>query len=98
MRIVDIESLKIPYREALERSLIYGIGFEKGVDYVIGLIKQLPTVEAVPVRKGKWVRDYKSLGMVWNCSKCGSREFGHAEYLSKFCDNCGADMRGEKDE
>lgn len=62
---------------------------------IYNAIKDAPTVEAVPVRKGKWIRDYKSLGMVWNCSKCGSREFGHAEYLSKFCDNCGADMRGE---
>ena len=61
-------------------------------------IENAPIIETVPVRKGKWVRDYKAIGMVWNCSECGSLEFGYAEYLSKFCDNCGVDMRGESDD
>jgi hypothetical protein len=71
---------------------------EKWIPLNVDAVNEQPTIEAVPVRKGKWLRDYKSLGMVWNCSECGSLEFGYAEYLSKFCDNCGADMRGDSDE
>ncbi len=60
-------------------------------------IENAPTIEAVPVRKGKWIRDYKSIGKTWNCSECRCLEFGDEEYLDKFCPNCGADMRGKQD-
>lgn len=52
------------------------------------LVKRQPTVDAVPVRHGRWVADPEDDG-VYSCSECGRYEF----YESAFCPNCGADMR-----
>ena len=48
-----------------------------------------PTIDAVPVRRGKWI-DWKYENM--KCSLCGSLWL-HDEESYKFCPNCGADMR-----
>ena len=51
---------------------------------------------AQPERKtGKWIKASESRGTcLYKCSECGNL------YLCKhsFCPNCGADMRGDKDE
>ena len=61
-------------------------------------VDELPTVEAVPVVHGKWIKldgNWKSLNTgesltVHQCSECGNY-FIHATY--NFCPHCGADMR-----
>lgn len=53
------------------------------------LLRDTPTVEAVPVVHGEWVF-VNDIIPYYRCSKCGVKE----EYaLAKFCRNCGADMR-----
>lgn len=66
---------------------------------------QLPSAQQEQ-KKGKWI---KATGMMppefhghHCCSECGNfanmePPFGSREDLSKFCPNCGADMRGEQD-
>lgn len=57
-------------------------------------IDNMPTVE--PKRKtGKWIREGWEV-VYLRCSVCGYRDY--AEEHNNFCPNCGADMRGEKDE
>lgn len=56
---------------------------------VIGdVIKKAPTVEVVPVVRGKWKFHCHS---IYVCSNCGKE----VDYkgMSNFCPNCGADMR-----
>ena len=50
-------------------------------------------------KKGEWLPDNRPDGGFWVCSECKfpSEAFA-ANVLYKFCPNCGADMRGEKDE
>ena len=52
-----------------------------------------PTIEAEPVKHGKWIEKYCS----WYCSECGKS--GYKGYIpakpSDFCPNCGARMDGE---
>lgn len=66
------------------------------------VIKSLPPV--TPIRpKGEW--KYDKTIQNWRCSKCnetpktlgyvGTKEFMTEHF--KFCNHCGADMRGEKD-
>lgn len=43
--------------------------------------------------QGEWVSNHDGS---WNCSECGLRVLIYAK--GNFCPNCGADMRGEKDE
>lgn len=52
-------------------------------------IDQAPTVDAVPVRHGKWV-EYPAADGLNQCSECGVLRFGESNY----CPNCGAKMDG----
>lgn len=63
-------------------------------------VRALPSVE----NKGTWIYD-KSI-YNWRCSECGKTPpptgyVGKAEFMAthfKFCNYCGADMRGKADE
>ena len=56
---------------------------------VPNIIRNIPAADVQPVKRGHWIEvDY---GMFVKCSECGNiSEFEH-----NYCDECGADMRGE---
>lgn len=54
-------------------------------EYVRSTVKAQPTVDAVPVRHGKWIDD--------NCSICG--EYVYKGDRGNYCPNCGARMDEE---
>lgn len=55
-----------------------------------GWIDDAPTVDAVPVRHGRWEEDPSGYGF-WICSACGFvSEASAANVLYKFCPHCGA--------
>lgn len=60
-------------------------------------VMALPTVDAVPVRHGRWEWD----GEAFVCSACGSGYKGQPTMMGKpmfeFCPVCGADMRKDGD-
>lgn len=59
-----------------------------------GVIDEQPTVEAVPVVRGEWIRVPSSdtmTGAAYKCSKCGKMRYG--SFMPNFCQHCGADMR-----
>ena len=66
----------------------------------IETIKQLPSI----ANDGEWIYD-KSI-YNWRCSRCGQTPpptgyVGTADFMAthfKFCNHCGADMRGEQNE
>ena len=51
-------------------------------------IKNAPTIDAVPVKHGRWIND--------NCSECGLYVY-HGD-MRNYCPNCGARMDGDCDE
>ena len=59
----------------------------------LGCIEDAPTVEAVPVVRGKWIKGIYG----WHCSEC-VESFGPELYYEcgykkpNFCPNCGARM------
>lgn len=99
MRLIDAD--------ALCKKLQEEIGSPEGhkklmrINY---LITSAPTIEAEPVRRGKWIDKSYDSDNSWECSEC------HEEYLmlyddycefvewAKYCPNCGAYMRGKQDE
>ena len=61
------------------------------------IVDQQPTVDAVPVRHGKWIHEVRytidSLHSYqqYRCSECGTTYITN----TKYCPNCGARMDGK---
>ena len=59
-------------------------------------VKDLPTVDAVPVRHGKWLPENRTMDAYWVCSCCGFPSEAHGAFkIYKYCPNCGARMDEE---
>ena len=66
-------------------------------------IDDAPTVDAVPVRHGRWIKKRywsegvgmgESYGYWYACSECNHEvKSGYGGCSDRFCNNCGADMR-----
>lgn len=63
-------------------------------DEVCVAIDDAPTVDAVPVRHGKWVTN--KIGM-FECSNCKTMLFSRST-LWRYCPFCGARMDAEREE
>lgn len=58
-------------------------------------LSYLPTIEAEPVRHGRWVERPNTKGQVY-CSECGTLEkTTDNNFKSMHCPHCGAKMDGE---
>ena len=93
MRLIDADA-------AIEALTEYGNGRAVyiSVEEAVRRIEQLPSVQ--PERKtGRWIPVTNGRGG-HKCDRCGcyapSYQSG-TEWLSNFCPECNADMRGEKD-
>ena len=63
--------------------------------YVIDhMVDDMPTVDAVPVRHGKWIDITES--HIGTCSLCGDR-WGSVDMMN-YCPSCGARMDAERKE
>jgi len=87
MRLIDADALKKHYAwwEDDRQKL-----FDSIVD-------SQPTVDAVPVRHGKWINRWSGCGSVWleqSCSEC-ALTFEDEPHEYKYCPNCGARMDEE---
>lgn len=64
------------------------------------LVDDMPVEDVKPVLHGEWVENPdETFASTFHCSECGEYPlFYDNEYcFSNFCPNCGADMRGGKD-
>lgn len=86
MRLIDADALK------LDIMCVYGSNPQ-----YINWLNHAPTVDAVPVRHGKWIHEVRytidSLHSYqqYRCSECGMTYFTN----TKYCPNCGARMDAE---
>ena len=76
-RLIDAEALK-------ERIITPRAN---GKDLITELIDSMPTIDAEPVRHGKWI-EYPIADGMNQCSECGVLRFGESNY----CPNCGCRM------
>jgi len=95
MRLIDADALKYDFGEIDD-------GQYKRVElYVTNeAIAQQPTIDAEPVRHGKWAND--AIGVL-RCSECKTqapwkygRDYIDYRWKANYCPNCGARM--DKDE
>ena len=84
MRIIDADELK-----ALRE--LYIQGKLQFVENEYDLIDKCPTIDAEPVRHGRWIeiRDKYNYCIGQKCSKCGRRVRNCGE---NYCPSCGAKM------
>ena len=108
MRQINADALAAQViADAMDEAIIKGLHNANSKKYsrFLALIATAPTVDAEPVRHGKWIKEdeMKNLGgddrvqthmyyTVYRCSNCHS--IGSTDY--KYCPYCGADMRGEE--
>ena len=75
----------------------YAVGINVGLTKALNVLKDVPSVEAEPVKRGYWEEfmriviphPYNRYEQAWKCSECGYDE-GFLEW--KYCPQCGARM------
>lgn len=77
-------------------------GMNEGFDHAVGVIELMETVDAEPVRHGKYIgtefdgyADGCPVYYEWKCSECGC-VFEEEEPTYNYCPNCGAKMESWK--
>ena len=58
-------------------------------------VDSLPTVDAVPVVHGHWIRKSDYIGVKYECSVCGHKDSKTTAIRGHYCWFCGAIMDGE---
>lgn len=107
MRLIDADSLKEGIKE-LKRSPWYNNdinpSWQQGIKDAVHIVETLciddaPTVDAVPVRHGKWLDEGQYDDFfphhAWRCSECGEHVIEIDTPWYKYCPNCGARMDEE---
>lgn len=75
----------------------YAEGYVNACNAFLRMLDDVPAVDAVPVKRGRWIVHYGNWADVYECDQCHheSKEGG------KYCSNCGARMEetdGQKHE
>lgn len=95
MRLIDadacIKAINDKYdavHETRRRGASYpSIAWDSGMSSALSIVESQPTIDAEPVRHGKWI-EYPTADGMNQCSECGILRFGDSNY----CPNCGAKM------
>lgn len=86
-RLIDANKAKFFIADILD---IFGVPVgDRMANKLMETIDALPTVDAVEVVHGRWIKD----GDVVVCSNCGE-EHAWDEYRATYCEDCGAKMDG----
>lgn len=105
MRLIDADALEELFREGI-RHIAKRPEIDDSLErlarasaMVIEIIKDMPTVDTVPVRHGRWLKGGYVCGETeWICSVCGETEWRTNCNRMKYCMFCGAKMdEGEDD-
>ncbi len=108
MRLIDADALKEVFEENIadckmqlrhadlfEEDLIYLEAEKETYECVVYEIDDTPTIEAEPVRHGRWISDEADI--LFHCSKCGvqiSTSWDYKDLQWNYCPDCGAKMDG----
>ena len=90
MRLIDADALnrEIDKVECYSR--------DPDVTHMSECIANAPTVDAEPVRHGKWIDEgyYADNTNIkaWHCSECNWHMLGYEDELFRYCPTCGARM------
>ena len=93
MRLIDADAFLEEARNRIDMQDVYLPIHIKEL-----VIDEMSTIEAEPVRHGKWIWEEQ----VYNCSVCSHKAYGNIlecmDGTYKYCPNCGARMEIEENE
>ena len=94
MRLIDADALAMAIVDAGQASKRYKIGdfWELRYTEIKEVMDEQPTVDAVPVRHGKWITKSTGGEFFDCCSECGYVEW---DAPNKYCPHCGSRMDEE---
>lgn len=106
MRLIDADALKEEVSSL--RMVITGLRCGKGVlsEYarehlksILRIIDESPTIDAEPVRHGRWICPDFDFSDYWKCSACNEEFYFEQDQWKIFhcCPNCGARMDAKED-
>lgn len=83
----------------IEQYILNNCSDNEEINAIYAEIVNAPTIEAEPVRRGRWD---KGVNDKWVCSECGignnyaySWDVAGYKLQDRYCPNCGAKMDGE---
>lgn len=88
MRRIDADALMKAVEKDFEGVCVYDVPPSEAVSDFERIVDSIPTIDAEPVRHGRWIPETYSIS---KCSACGQHHFAHAESWN-YCPNCGAKM------
>ena len=93
MRAIDADELYYAISETSKDA-----GFYRAIyDGFLNIINRSPTIEAEPVRHGRWVSDEGDV--LFHCSECETQISTSWDYdcdeMWNYCPHCGAKMGGD---
>lgn len=104
MRTIDADAMKAEVKslDAESNNNTYKSAMVDMLRFFIEFIDNQPTIEAKPVRHGRWIPieydSYADGNPVWDkfeCSECGHEHSGEEDTLTAFCPDCGSEMMDE---
>ena len=98
MRLIDADALLPMMKYATIDNEIGVFPIKIGFNAIAKVINEAPTVDAEPVRHGRWI-PVEDDDMFCYCSECGTHEYKETiEVLHyDYCPYCGAKMDEEND-
>lgn len=73
----------------------FNVGIQNGLLLARDFVQEAPTIDAEPVRHGKWIWEEDG----YKCSNCSHKAYGNIlecmDGTYKYCPNCGARMNEE---
>lgn len=106
MRLIDADALRDKLQEEIDKAIppfddVIG-SIRCGVRLARNIVEDEPTVDAKPVRHGKFIgteydgyADDSPVYYEWKCSECGCI-FEDDEPTYNYCPNCGARMDADE--
>lgn len=88
MRLIDADALKECFPDNGEGSWTYNVTVKACID-------AQPAIDAVPVKRGCWMKNDNS---TYTCSECQSWIPNEQHYYARYCLHCGTKMDGEKND
>ena len=95
-RLIDADALKyepLPKGDRNYRTYNLDDAYDDGYDDAFTDIRNAPTIDAEPVRHGKWLRI--SPAKIYECSECGQNVMTDDIECYAYCQHCGARMDEE---